>query len=345
MTRNKEMNKPSSLRQAKIFALGLLTALIIKRLYKSATKTNLEGKVVIITGGSRGLGLAMAMELARQHARLVLAARDTEQLAKAKRKLLEMGCEVLTIQTDLRNNEEVRSMIKTANDHFGRIDILINNAGIMVVGPENVMGIQDYKDVMDSNLWSALYSIEAAMPYFKQQGAGHIVNICSIGGKIAVPHMTPYSVSKFAMVGMSQGLSAELAVSNIKVTTVIPNLMRTGSPRNITVKGNHKAEYAWFKIADSLPFMSQSAKNAATDIIEAIRLGKREITLTFTAKIATALQAIFPGIITAALGLINHFLPDSDDKASRKGYESNSSLSSNLLTKITDKAAVKYNQF
>lgn len=336
-------NKSSIAGPVKLIALGL-AVVAVRRLYKAALKTNLEGKVVIITGGSRGLGLAIAMEMARQKAKLVLAARDPRHLDKAKQILTEAGCEVLTVPTDLRNQEDAVKMVKTAHGHFGRIDMLVNNAGVMVVGPENVMGIPDYKDIMDSNLWSALYSIEAAMPYFRQQGAGHIVNICSIGGKIAVPHMTPYSVSKFAMVGMSQGLATELSKSNIKVTTVIPNLMRTGSPRNITVKGNHEAEYAWFKIADSLPFLSQSAKHAAAAIVEAVRLGKTEITLTFTAKIVTALHALFPGVFSAALRMVNYFLPDSDNTASRKGYESDTSLSSNFLTVTTDNAAVKYNQ-
>jgi short-subunit dehydrogenase len=336
--------KTSALRPAKIIAAGLLAALAAKKLYQNATKASLGGKVVLITGGSRGLGLALAMELARHKAHLILVARNAEHLAKAKRKLMETGCEVLSIQADLRNRDEVLTMVKKANEHFGSIDILINNAGIMVVGPENVMSIEDYKNVMDSNLWSALYTIEAAMPYFRRQGVGHIVNICSIGGKIAVPHMMPYSVSKFAMVGLSQGLCNELDKENIKVTTVIPNLMRTGSPRNITVKGRHETEYAWFKIADSLPFLSQSAENAAKYIVEAIQLGKTEITLTYTAKVVTALHAIIPGVFTAALRLVNRLLPDSQNIAIKKGHESESAASNNLLTSITDKAAIKYNQ-
>lgn len=325
-------------------ALGIGMAVLARKLYRHCTKKSVKDKVVLITGGSRGLGLAVAKELANRGADIIICARTAEQLEKAGRELIAAGARVFTIVTDLRDPQQVTEMMQQSIARFGRIDILVNNAGVMVVGPENVMEIDDYKEVMNANLWSSLHTIKAAMPYFKQQGGGHIVIICSVGGKIAVPHMLPYSISKFALVGLSQGLASELAKEHIKVTTVIPNLMRTGSPRNISLKGDHESEYAWFKIADSLPVISQSAAAAARQIAKGIEAGQTEITLTFIARLAVALQGIFPSLIATATRMANYLLPEGTNREYKKGYQSESKLTKGVIGQITDRNAVKYNQ-
>jgi short-subunit dehydrogenase len=235
-------------------------------------------------------------------------------------------------------------MIKAVYEHYGQLDVLINNAGIIMVGPENVMEVQDYKKVMDTNLWSALYSIKASLSIFLQQGEGRIVNIASIGGKVAVPHLLPYSVSKFALVGLSEGLNAELKKDNIHVTTVIPNLMQTGSPRNVTVKGDHESEYAWFKLADSSSLLSQKAENAAKEIVKALEQGENELILTQMGKVAVALQGILPGSINALSQVANHFLPKGNNRQEKKGFESESELSNGAVAANTDRAAVEFNE-
>jgi len=326
-------------------ALGVGLFALAKTVYQEMTKYDLRGKVVLITGGSRGLGLAMARVLADKGARLVICARSEEQLDDAKNELLDRGAEVLAVEADVSIQADVTRVIQRTLNRFGQLDVVINNAGMMMVGAEDVMEVDEYKKVMDSNLWSALYTIKAALPQFLTQGEGRIVNICSIGGKIAVPHMLPYSVSKFAMVGLSEGLGAELKKDNIHVTTVIPNLMRTGSPRNIWVKGDHKAEYEWFKLADSLPFFSQNADDAAKDIINALECGTNEVILTQTAKVAVALQGLIPGGINSIMQLTNRFLPKSrGDHESKRGWESETKLTKSWLTKLTDDAAVKFNE-
>src|SRR5204863_2590958 len=121
------------------------------------------------------------------------------------------------------------------------------------------------------------------MPDMRARREGRIVNISSIGGKVSVPHLLPYSASKFALVGLSEGLRAELAKDGIVVTTVCPGLMRTGSPRNAQFKGQHRAEYAWFTLSDSMPFFSQSAERAARQILSACRHGEAEVVLSLPA--------------------------------------------------------------
>ncbi|GHE35964.1 SDR family NAD(P)-dependent oxidoreductase [Sphingobacterium griseoflavum] len=328
----------------KISVMGLIGAAMVQATRRRLNRMNLNGKIVLITGGSRGLGLALAKEFARRGALLALCGRSDKHLQKVEEALRRTGAEVFTHSADVTNIAQVEHLMQQVHARYGRIDILINNAGAMLVGPKDVMEVADYKKIMETNCWSSLYCTQAIAPYFKVAGVGHIVNITSIGGKIAVPHMLPYSVSKFAMMGLSQGLTAELAAERIKVTTVVPNLMRTGSPRNITVKGHHRKEYAWFKIADSLPFLSQSAANAAQQIVDGIAAEKVEITLTLTAKIAIALQALCPSIIAQTSGLANRLMPKSHNAVEKKGYESESMLSRNALTRTTDMAAQIYNQ-
>lgn len=147
--------------------------------------------------------------------------------------------------------------------------------------------------VMAANFWGAVYVTEALLPQMLAQRRGQIVNITSIGGKVSVPHLLPYTTAKFALVGYSQGLHAELARTGIQVLTVVPGLMRTGSYRNTLVKGKHRAEYALFTLLDSLPGMSIDARAAACDIVESVRLGKAHLTLGLPAQIDLASLGVF----------------------------------------------------
>jgi short-subunit dehydrogenase len=326
-------------------ALGIGAVALIKHFYHQMTRYDLDGRVVLITGGSRGLGLAMARVLAGKKAKLVLCARNKRQLENAKQELEKMGAEVMIAAVDLSNQSEVQHLVETVIDKWGQLDVLINNAGTIIVGPENVMEVNDYKNVMDINLWAALYTIKAAVPHFLKQGEGRIVNICSIGGKVAVPHLLPYNVSKFAMVGLSEGMAAELKKDNIHVTTVIPNLMRTGSPRNVQVKGDHTAEYAWFKIADSSPLLSQDAESAAKQIIRSIESGEHEVVLTQTARLMTAVQGMMPGAVTSVMQIANKYLPKSKNGSEiRTGAESESDKSNGPVAANSDKAAIAFNE-
>ncbi|HEX6225430.1 MAG TPA: SDR family oxidoreductase [Chryseolinea sp.] len=328
-------------------AIGAGTFLIANTIYKALNHYDLKGKVVLITGGSRGLGLVLARQLARKGARLAICARTPEQLGQAHVELEGLGAEVISMTVDVTDQRQVQAMMIDILEHYGKLDVVINNAGLIQVGPQENMGVNEYEQAMKANFWSALYTMLAVIPYFKEQGGGRIVNVTSIGGKIAVPHLLPYTASKFALVGLSEGMNAELKKDNILVTTVVPNLMRTGSPRNVTVKGDHEAEYAWFKVADSSPILSQSAETAAAEIIQALEQGASEAILSATAKVATILQGFAPGWMNVIMGLANKFLlpgsvPGGD--VSKKGYESESKLSQGSIGSKSDREAVKNNE-
>jgi short-subunit dehydrogenase len=208
------------------------------------------------------------------------------------------------------------------------------------------MTIDDYRDSINTHFWGPYFASMGVLPSFQRRRQGRIVNISSVGGKISVPHLVPYSVGKFALTGFSEGLRSELLKDNIYVTTVCPGLMRTGSPRNASFKGNNEAEYAWFSISDALPVISMSAKRAARRIVNACLCGDAEVVLSLPAKVAVKLHGLFPGATTDLLGLMNVLLPSPGGigRDVRTGKQSSSSLSPSWITTLNERAAQENNQ-
>lgn len=322
------------------------STLAVRQLIRARRSIALRGRTALITGGSRGLGLVLARELAGRGVRLALCARNPEELERASRELTDRGAEVFAVPCDVTRQEDVEAMVQLVLDRLGRIDILINNAGTIQVGPFEVTTIEDYELALRTHFWAPLYTTLAVLPGMRNRGVGRIVNVSSIGGKISVPHLLPYDVSKFALTGFSEGLRAELAKDRIYVTTVIPGLMRTGSPRNALFKGQHRAEYAWFSISDSLPLLSTSAEAAARRIVRACEYGDAELILTLPAQLAVRFHGLFPGLTADLLGLANLILPGPGGIGGRKasGRESESAVSPSWATTLTEQAAARNNE-
>ncbi|HEY0754729.1 MAG TPA: SDR family NAD(P)-dependent oxidoreductase [Ktedonobacteraceae bacterium] len=306
----------------------------------------MEGRVVLITGGSRGLGLALAEECARQGAYLAICARQPEPLERARQKLAEMGAEVLALPCDVGEQEQVERLVAQVLAHFGRIDMLINNAGVIVVGPRKTMTTQDYAEAMKSMFWGTLYPTLAVLPFMLTQKSGHIVMITSIGGKVSIPHLLPYSSAKFAALGFSEGLHAELASEGIQVTSIVPGLMRTGSHVNALVKGQRQKEYDWFGFLATFPLSSTSAAHAARRIVQAACQGRAELIITPQAKFLALLHGLWPEFTIHLLSLMDRFLPtaSSRDVQSQTGLASRSRVGS-WLTQPGEPAAHTYNQY
>jgi short-subunit dehydrogenase len=328
-----------------LVGFGIGAALAAKR---QRSRFSFRDRTVVITGGARGLGLVMARQLAREGANLALLARDLDELQRAESELSPMGIDVLILPCDLRDQNQVNEAIQRTLDHFGSIDVLINNAGIIQVGPLEHMTVEDFQNAMAVHFYGPLFTTLAVLPHMHSASRGRIVNIASIGGKIAFPHLLPYTASKFALVGLSDGLRAELRQDNIFVTTVCPGLMRTGSPRNAQFKGKHEKEYAWFAIGDSLPLLSVDAERAARKIIEACRRGSARLTIGVQTKAAILLNELFPGAGASLLSFANRLMPAPDPSGGNKTYtgrESRSAWAPSFLTRLTDKAAAKNNEF
>jgi NAD(P)-dependent dehydrogenase (short-subunit alcohol dehydrogenase family) len=302
---------------------ALLAVWIGARVFRTA-RYRLRGKVAVITGGSRGLGLVLARHICERGGNVALIARDREELARARADLSRRGGQVLTVECDLLDRVQIQSAIRTVIDRFERIDILINNAGIMEVGPLEHMSPEDFERTMRLHFWGSYELISQVVPEMRIWGGGRILNISSIGGKVAVPHMAPYCASKFALTGFSDAIRAELARDNVHVTTVAPGLMRTGSHVNAKFKGKHNAEFAWFSASAGAPLISMDADRAARKILAACCRGQPSLTLTFAARGAIIGNALFPNLTGYAMKIVNRFLPGTvgeNGSQSRAGSE------------------------
>jgi NAD(P)-dependent dehydrogenase (short-subunit alcohol dehydrogenase family) len=298
-----------------VAAFGAVAALATAAAARRKRANRLRGKTVVITGSSRGLGLALAEEFGRQGARVVLTARDAIELRRAHELLLEIDAvagpqDMLAIPADLRNQQEADGLLRRVTSAWGPIDVLVNNAGVITVGPVENLTTQDFRDVMDSNFFTGLNCTMSVLPEMLKRGSGTIVNITSIGGKLAVPHLLPYTASKFAAVGFSEGLHAEMRNRGVHVLTVCPGLMRTGSHLNAVFSGNAEREYRWFSLAATMPGLASSARNAARRIVRAVLARETEIFITPQAELAGRLASIAPEVTAIGMSLANFILPN-----------------------------------
>ncbi len=277
-----------------------------------------ERQVVVITGGSRGLGLALAHRFGRAGDQLVLNARNQAELEKARQMLLDQGSvqsadDIFLVAADLTDSNQAASLIDQAFQHFGRIDVLINNAGIIEVGPIENQPLAAFERAMSTNFYAALHTIQAALPRLltqeKRNGRrASIVNISSIGGKIPVPHLLPYVASKFALTGFSEGLHAELRFKGVRVTTVCPGLMRTGSHIQAEFTGQAEKEYKWFAMGATTPGLTASTSHAANRIYNATRSSRAEITITPQAWLAARIVGAAPAASQFIAALANEYI-------------------------------------
>jgi NAD(P)-dependent dehydrogenase (short-subunit alcohol dehydrogenase family) len=322
--------------------LGVCLAVRVIR----TSRYSLRDKVAVITGGSRGLGLVLARHVCAQGGSVALIARDPDELARAKADLALRGGAVLTVECDLLDARQIQSAVQQIIDRFGRIDILINNAGIIEVGPLQNMMREDFERAMRLHFWAPFELIAKIVPEMRVWGGGRIVNISSIGGKVAVPHLAPYSASKFALTGFSDAIRAELALDNIHVTTVAPGMMRTGSHVNAKFKGKHDMEFAWFAASAGAPLISMNADRAARKILAACRRAQPSLTLTFAARGAILGNALFPNLTGYVMRLVNRFLPKpsgAEGNQLRGGSEVRR-LIPDWLTRSADRAINRNNE-
>ena len=327
-------------------------ALAAREMLARASEADLSGQVALITGGSRGLGLAMARELADQGCRLVICARDQAELQRAGEELGQRGAEVLAIECDLADRSDVDRMVSQVRLSFGQIDVLICNAGVIQVGQVKSMELEDFQQSMDIMYWGVLYPILAVLPDMRERQAGRIAIVSSIGGKISVPRLVPYNASKFAAVGLAEGLRAELADEGISVTNIAPGLTRTGSYLNAYFSGGDEgrdAQYKLFAPLSSLPLMTGSAEAAARAYVRAIRRGDAEIIYPPLYSLVSRLHGAAPATTVWAMGLADRLISTSGEgDETVRGMEIDREIESRpwrWLTTLGRKAANTHRQY
>jgi short-subunit dehydrogenase len=315
---------------------------------RSLGRARLAGRVALVTGGSRGLGLVLARELGRRGMRVVLVARDEEELERARASLEAEKIDATALPCDVTDEEGVAGLVADVEQNLGPVDLLVNNAGIIQVGPVETMRLEDYRRAMDVLFWGALHCAEAVLPRMRERRRGTIVNVTSIGAAVGVPHLAPYDAAKFALRGWSEALGAESARHGIDVVTVIPGLMRTGSFGHALVKGQRYAEASMFSLVASLPLLTVGAERAARRIVRAIEHGERVIVIGAPARLLRLAHALLPGAVVRMLGAVNRFLPAPQDGARDEialpGELFRRGLARSVLTALGDRAAKRYNE-
>jgi NAD(P)-dependent dehydrogenase (short-subunit alcohol dehydrogenase family) len=310
----------------------------------------LAGGVALVTGGSRGLGLLVAQELGRKGMRVVLCARDEAELERARAALAAEGLDVTALPGDVTDREGMRTLVADVEENLGPVAVLVNNAGIIMVGPQETMGVEDFQRAMDTMFWGAIHAADAVLPGMRARRRGVVVNVTSIGAAVAVPHLAPYTAAKFAMRGWSEALAAEAGKYGILVLTVVPGLMRTGSFGHALVKGRRYAEASAFSLASSLPLLTVSAAWAARRIVRGVERGERVLVLGTPAKLLRLCHALFPGPVVGLMGKLNRLLPSTpldekgDDRMPLPAEMFRRGLARSIFTALGERAARRYNE-
>lgn len=289
----------------RLILAAAVTAIAARRQF--VPRYSLTGRSVLITGGSRGLGLALAAEFLKRGARVALLARDPAELERAAEQL-GAGGRVHTVAGDVTREDDLQRALAEVTRVFGGLDVLVNNAGLIQSGPLANMTEADFRRIMEVNTFAPLRLTRLALPELRRR-QGRVLLVSSVGGKVAVPHLAPYSVSKFALSGLGQALHAEFAQHGVNVTTVHPTVMRTGSPRQATVKGQYEKEYALFATVDNSPLISLDADVAARRMVDALVRGHAEAFVGGSALLLGYAQALAPQLTADVLALSTRLLP------------------------------------
>lgn len=326
---------------------GALIGVGASMVAESRRSGRLSGRVVLVTGGTRGLGLQLSREFGVGGASVVVCGRSRDNLDRAVADLTGRGIDAHGVVCDVTDREQVRALIGETVDRFGRLDIVVNNAGTMRVGPAEAMEDAHFTEAMDIMYWGPFNVAREALPHLRA-AMGGLVNITSVGAYLSVPHLLPYSVAKHAWASLSEGLAAETGGTGVRVTTVVPGLMRTGSHRGVVFTGDPEREYTWFALLAGMPLLSVDADRAARRIVAAAARGQGFLVLNPTTRLGMALHGLAPGTTQQLMRLAGRLLPSTPDHVSeRTGNESGDSTMGRLaesVAALNERAVDRFNQ-
>ena len=205
----------------------------------------IEGKVVVITGASSGLGEAAARHLAAEGARVVLGARRTDRIETIAQEITEGGAEAIAVTADVTDRDQVQALVDAAAEEFGRIDVLLNNAGVMPLSPLEMLRVDEWDQAIDVNIKGVLYGIAAALPYMKEQKSGQVISVSSVAGHTISPGGAVYSATKYSVRVIAEALRQEVKDYNIRSTVISPGAVDTELPSSVGAEGvaENIAEY------------------------------------------------------------------------------------------------------
>lgn len=254
---------------------------------------------VLITGASQGIGKVTALKFAQEGYNVVLAARQPDRLETAAAEVRSLGQQALTLSTDVQDPEQVSLLVNQAIAYFGQIDVLINNASIFYMGPVDEASLQDWQQIIQTNLWGYIHTIHALLPHLLERKSGTIVNVSSIGGIAPIPYQIPYTTSKFAVTGLTKALRAELKPKGIHVCGIYPSFIRTRLMERALFRGysaeTAQARYNLVNTAFHSPFL-EKPETVAQAIWSAVKHQRSDVRVG-TAKVWSALFDAAPMVI------------------------------------------------
>ncbi|MBD2042167.1 SDR family NAD(P)-dependent oxidoreductase [Microcoleus sp. FACHB-672] len=254
---------------------------------------------VLITGASEGIGKATALQFAREGYDLVLAARHADRLEAAADEVRLLGRSALAVPTDVTDSVQVSALIHKALEQFGKIDVLINNAGLYISGPADKFSLEDWHSCLDLNLWGYIHTIHALLPHFIERGTGTIVNISSIGGKVPIAYLVPYSTSKYAVTGLTEALHGELAPKGIHVCGIYPNIIKSNFLERAIFRGTDEqdtqARHDQVKQVLSVPVV-EKPEDVAKAVWDGVK-NKRAEVIVGSANMSKAAYSLLPGVM------------------------------------------------
>jgi NAD(P)-dependent dehydrogenase (short-subunit alcohol dehydrogenase family) len=298
--------RPTSMVAAHL-VYGVALAATHRLLWSRAAE--LRGQVVVIAGGTRGLGRALARAFLGAGAKVAICGRSPDSVEQARDFLRQFGAHLLAAECDLRDAEQTRSFIARVGRELGPVDVMIANAATIQVAPIEALTPRDFEAAMGEIFGSAVNSALAVLPQMQARGQGTVAFITSVGGRLGVPHLAPYTAAKFAEVGFAEALQSEVGKDGIRVLTVAPGLMRTGSHWHATFKGDPQRELAWFGTSAVTPLLAIDADRAARRVLSAVAHGDRYLTLTPAAKVGIWLHDRAPEAWSVLFSVIGRLLP------------------------------------
>ncbi len=248
-------------------------------------------KIIVITGASSGIGRSTALEFAKHGAKLVLVSRRKDKLDLVREELSQFGNEIMVYPCDVSDKNQVKSMANSVIQKFGKIDILINNAGFAIYGNVSDLSIEEIESQIQTNYLGMIYCTKNFLPVLQKQNSGHIVNIASVAASFGLPGIAPYCASKFAMLGFSEGLKHELKHTNIGITVVSPIMVRTNF-----------FEHKSFAKMPKYSITSLDPKTVAKTIIRASQSPRLEIIVPNIVRIGVWLKHTFPFLVNPLVG-------------------------------------------
>jgi NAD(P)-dependent dehydrogenase (short-subunit alcohol dehydrogenase family) len=317
---------------AKLLGLGLAGLVLAGAVRRRLRRLDLRGRVAVVTGGGRGLGLAITRELVQRGCRVAICGRDGELIHRSVRGFQVQGADVIGRGCDASDAAQVDSFFAWVVEQYGHIELLVNNAGQCFVGPAAELQAEDMQGALRNIFWAQYYPTMAVLPQMRSRKLGRIANVTSIGGKLPLPHQAAYVTAKYAATGWSETLGVELRKEGVYVSTISPPPLRNGAPLHVHFNGRVEEEFGWFTRSLTSRLSAIGAERAARTVVDALAHADPERAVSLSSWLLSRAHGLAPTLTARCLGWVDRLLPP----AAAPGVSSRMRLGADIVAQSTD---------